>query len=129
MWVGTVLAMVGLAMVAEVWQGLRLDALGLLLGVGAALCAAAYFLIGERGRQHVDPLGLVTWGMVVGAVAISVLAPPWSLPVELLAVDADFGASGRCRCGCCWSRARSCQHGAGVPAVDQRAAGPAGRTW
>jgi drug/metabolite transporter (DMT)-like permease len=92
MWVGTALALLGLAMVAEVWQGLRIDALGLLFGIGAALCAAAYFLIGEHGVTALPPLGLVTWGMVVGAVAIAVIAPPWSLPGEVLAGDAEFGA-------------------------------------
>jgi drug/metabolite transporter (DMT)-like permease len=91
MWVGTALALLGLAMVAEVWQGLRLDALGLLFGVGAALCAAAYFLIGERAVGVIAPLGLVTWGMVIGAVAIAVMAPPWSLPGDVLGADADFG--------------------------------------
>jgi drug/metabolite transporter (DMT)-like permease len=91
MWVGTALALLGLALVAEVWQGLRLDALGLLFGVGAALCAAAYFLIGERGVSTIPPLALVTWGMVVGAVATAVLAPPWSLPGDVVAATADFG--------------------------------------
>lgn len=91
MWVGTTLALVGLALVAEVWQGLRLDALGLLFGVGAALCAAAYFLIGERGVSTLPALGLVTWGMVIGAVAIAVMAPPWSLPGDIMASDTDFG--------------------------------------
>ncbi len=92
MWAGTVLAMIGLAMVAQFWEGMRLDALGLLAGVGAAFCSATYFLLGERGTQTVEPLGLVTWGMVVGAVAIFVLAPPWSLPFERFGVAADFGA-------------------------------------
>jgi len=91
MWAGTILAMVGLAMVAQVWEGLRLDALGLLAGVGAALCAATYFLLGEHAANTLEPLGLVTWGMVVGAVAIFVLAPPWSLPFERFGAAADFG--------------------------------------
>jgi len=91
MWAGTVLAMVGLAMVAQVWQGLRLDVLGLLAGGGAALCAAGYFLIGERAATTLEPLGLATWGMVVGAVAIAVFVPPWTIPVEVLGRDADFG--------------------------------------
>jgi drug/metabolite transporter (DMT)-like permease len=92
MWVGTTLALVGLVMVAEVWHGLRLDALGLLFGIGAALCAAAYFLTGERAVAAIAPLGLVTWGMVIGAVVTALLAPPWSLPGDILASDADFGA-------------------------------------
>jgi len=91
MWIGTALALVGLALIAEVWQGLRLDALGLLLGICAALCAAAYFLIGEHGVATLEPLGLVTWGMVIGGVAIAVLAPPWSLPGDVLGAGADFG--------------------------------------
>jgi drug/metabolite transporter (DMT)-like permease len=91
MWVGTVLAMAGLAMVAQVWDGLRLDALGLLAGVGAALCAAGYFLIGEHGAGTLAPLGLVTWGMVVGAVATFVLAPPWSLPFGRFGAAAAIG--------------------------------------
>lgn len=91
MWMGTALALFGLAMVAEVWQGLRLDALGLLFGVGAALCAAGYFLIGERAVGKVHPLGLVTWGMVIGAVVIAVIAPPWSLPGDILGTDVAFG--------------------------------------
>jgi drug/metabolite transporter (DMT)-like permease len=90
MWVGTALALLGLAMVAQVWEGLRLDAFGLLFGIAAALCAAAYFLIGERGVSTIPPLGLVTWGMVVGAVAIAVVAPPWSLPGETMAATAEF---------------------------------------
>ena len=93
MWVGTALALVGLAMVAQVWEGLRLDALGLLFGVAAALCAAAYFLIGERGVSTIPALGLVTWGMVVGAVAIAVVAPPWSLPAETMGATAEFAGT------------------------------------
>jgi len=92
MWVGTVLAMVGLAMIAQVWQGLRLDVIGLLFGIGAALCAAGYFLLGEHGMTTLSPIGMVTWGMVVGAVAIFFMAPPWTLPAAKLVADTDFGA-------------------------------------
>lgn len=90
MWAGTALALTGLVMVAEVWQGLRFDALGLLFGIGAAICAAAYFLTGEHAVAAVAPLGLVTWGMVIGAVITAVIAPPWSLPGDILTSDANF---------------------------------------
>ena len=91
MWVGTGLALLGLALVAQVWDGLRLDALGLLFGIGAALCAATYFLVGEHAVNAVHPLGLVTWGMVIGAVLIAFMATPWSLPGDVLASGATFG--------------------------------------
>lgn len=91
MWIGTALTLLGLAMIAEVWEGLRLDALGLLFGVGAALCAATYFLVGERAVGAVHPIGLVTWGMVIGAAVTGTTAAPWSLPGDVLATGTTFG--------------------------------------
>jgi drug/metabolite transporter (DMT)-like permease len=91
MWGGTALALLGVVLIAEVWEGLRLDALGLLFGVGAALCAATYFLVGEHAVNAVHPIGLVTWGMVIGAALTSVMATPWSLPGDILVADATFG--------------------------------------
>jgi len=90
-WAGTGLALGGLALMARVWQGLTLDAIGLLLGIGTALAAASYFLLGERAVGTVAPLGLVTWGMVAGAAAILVVVPPWTLPVRALGSVAEFG--------------------------------------
>lgn len=92
MWGGIALAMAGLSLVAQVWQGLTLDAVGLLAGLGAAICSAGYFLLGERAVAEQDPLGLVTWGMVIGAIAICVVAPPWTWPVHLLTENVGFGA-------------------------------------
>lgn len=91
-WVGTVLALVGLAMVAQVWSGLAFDAIGMLAGVAAALGAAAYFLLGEHGVDSIEPLTLVTWGLVVGAVIIFLWAPPWTLPFGLFNDTTTFGS-------------------------------------
>jgi drug/metabolite transporter (DMT)-like permease len=92
MWGGIALAMVGLALIAQVWQGITLDVVGMLAGIGAALCSAGYFLLGERAVADIDPLGLVTWGMVIGAVTVCVVAPPWTWPVHLLGTGVGFGA-------------------------------------
>lgn len=91
MWLGITLAMLGLALVAQVWQGLSLDAVGFLAGLGGAVCSASYFLIGEHGVTTRDPLGLVTWGMVVGAVAVCAVSPPWTMPAALLGAPVVFG--------------------------------------
>ncbi|OZM74408.1 EamA family transporter [Amycolatopsis antarctica] len=90
-WAGIALAMVGLALVAQVWQGLRLDALGVLAGLGAAVCSASYFLIGEHAVATRPPLGMITWGMAIGAVSLAVVVPPWTLPMDVLAGSAEFG--------------------------------------
>lgn len=91
LWGGIVLAMLGLALIAQVWRGLALDALGLLAGLGAAVCAAAYFLLGERGASTRSPLGMVTWGMIIGAIAVCASTPPWTLSGAVLTAPADFG--------------------------------------
>src|SRR5438093_6346174 len=79
-------------MVAQVWDGLAFDAIGMLAGVGAALGAAAYFLLGEHGVSSIEPLTLVTWGLVVGAVVIFSWAPPWTIPFDILNDSATFGS-------------------------------------
>lgn len=91
LWAGIALALLGLALVARVHEGLRIDAVGLLAGLGAALCSAAYFLLGEHGVSNQHPLSMVTWGMIVGAVAVCVVAPPWTMPMSVLVRPADFG--------------------------------------
>lgn len=83
-WLGTGIALVGLAMVAQVWQGLRLDAFGVLFAVAAALCIAAYFLLGEHALDNIEPLGLVTWGMAIGSFGMLFLAPPWTFPSDAM---------------------------------------------
>ncbi|UVS80996.1 DMT family transporter [Actinokineospora sp. UTMC 2448] len=90
-WAGTVLALGGLTLVAQVWTGLRLDLLGLLAGIGAAVTSAGYYLLGEKGAGRHHPIGMVTWGMVVGAVGLLVVAPPWSMPVAVFGKTVPFG--------------------------------------
>ena len=91
-WLGVLLAMTGLVMVAEVWRGIALNTVGLLAGLATAGCSAAYFLLGERGVAATDPIGLGTWGLVVGAVAILGVSQPWAIPSRLLKAPARFGA-------------------------------------
>ncbi|MFC6880932.1 MULTISPECIES: EamA family transporter [Actinomadura] len=82
--VGVAVAMAGLALVVEVWTGLRLDALGLAAGLGAAACQAAYFLLIDRLAGQVDALVMTAAGSVVAAVALTAAAAPWTLPWDVL---------------------------------------------
>ncbi|MFI7444251.1 EamA family transporter [Nonomuraea indica] len=86
--VGAVLAVVGLGIVVEAWQGLRLDALGLLLGLAAGACCAGYFLMSDSFGDDVDPLGLIAWGMLGAAVVLVPFARPWNIPWEAFTVSA-----------------------------------------
>ncbi|MFP5283925.1 MAG: EamA family transporter, partial [Actinomycetes bacterium] len=46
---GATLAMVGMTGVPNVWEGLVLNPVGVLWGLGAAVCLCAYFLLSEAG--------------------------------------------------------------------------------
>ena len=52
LWIAIALTLVGLAIVAQVWNGLRLDLIGVVAGVGTAMALAVYWLLGEAGQRH-----------------------------------------------------------------------------
>ncbi|MEV4017003.1 EamA family transporter [Nonomuraea angiospora] len=79
-YIGAVVAVVGLGIVVEAWQGMRLDALGLLLGLLAGACCAGYFLMNDSFGDDIDPLGLIAWGMAGAAVVLIPFARPWDIP-------------------------------------------------
>ncbi|WP_086847068.1 EamA family transporter [Streptomyces coeruleofuscus] len=86
--VGVVLAVGGLACVVEVWSGLGFDALGLLLALGAACCQVGYFVLSDQGSdagdEAPDPLGVIAYGLLVGAAVLTVVARPWNMDWSVL---------------------------------------------
>ncbi|MGW0827164.1 EamA family transporter [Streptomyces sp. NPDC002845] len=92
--VGVVLAVGGLACVVEVWSGLGFDVLGLLLALAAACGQACYFVLsdqgGDAGEEAPDPLGVIAYGLLVGAFALTVVARPWTMDWSVLAGSADM---------------------------------------
>ncbi|WP_433323277.1 EamA family transporter [Spirillospora sp. CA-294931] len=88
---GVAVAMAGLAMVVEIWSGLGLDLLGLLAGLGAAACQAAYFLIVDRMTGKIDPLAMTAAGSAIAAVALTVISAPWALPWDVLSDPVPVG--------------------------------------
>ncbi|MER6530257.1 EamA family transporter [Streptomyces sp. NPDC001508] len=85
---GVVLAAGGLACVVEVWSGLSFDALGLLLALGAACCQVGYFVLSDQGsdagEEAPDPLGVIAYGLLVGAAVLTALARPWTMDWSVL---------------------------------------------
>ncbi|GAA2056907.1 EamA family transporter [Catenulispora yoronensis] len=90
--IGVAVAMVGLAIVVQIWSGVRLDALGLAAGLGAAAGNATYFLLIDHLAGTVDVLTLTTGGMTVGLVLLLPLAAPWSAPWGVLGDSVAMGS-------------------------------------
>ncbi len=90
-----VLALVGLAMVAQVWQGFSLDVIGVAAALAAAVALALYYILGERLVVDRDPLSLTMWGFAFAAAFWAVVMPWWSFPWDTLAQTAmPFGDDG-----------------------------------
>ncbi|MEV0587387.1 EamA family transporter [Nonomuraea sp. NPDC050310] len=90
---GALVAFVGLAIVTEFWAGMRLDLIGVLLGLAAGACCAAYFLLSDSFGEDVDPLGLVAWGMLGASLLLVPFAQPWSLPWTALGEQVTLGGN------------------------------------
>nr|WP_225839211.1 EamA family transporter [Streptomyces sp. NK08204] len=94
---GVVLAAGGLACVVQVWSGLSFDALGLVLALGAACCQVGYFVLSDQGsdagRRAPDPLGVIAYGLLVGAAVLTLVARPWSMRWSVLTGSADMNGT------------------------------------
>ncbi|NIK60536.1 EamA family transporter [Kribbella shirazensis] len=89
--IGVSIALVGLATVAEIWSGLRIDLIGLLAGLGAAACQATYFILIDKLTGAADPLVMTAAGSVVGAVALTLISAPWGTPWHVLVDTVAIG--------------------------------------
>ncbi|MFE1442488.1 DMT family transporter [Streptomyces sp. NPDC058739] len=91
---GVVLAAGGLACVVEVWSGLGFDAFGLLLALGAACCQVGYFVLADQGSDSgedaPDPLGVIAYGLLIGAAVLTVIARPWGMDWSVLGRTAEM---------------------------------------
>jgi len=80
MWLAVSMALVGLAVVSRVWNGLTFDGFGVVMALLAAVSFAAYFLIAEHNVGIDDPLRVILWAFVVAAVAMNLIQPIWESP-------------------------------------------------
>ena len=93
---GVVLAVGGLACVVQVWSGLSFDFIGLLLALAAACCQVGYFVLSDQGSDEsepADPLGVIAYGLLIGALVLTVIARPWGMDWSLLGGTADMNGS------------------------------------
>jgi drug/metabolite transporter (DMT)-like permease len=89
-WLGLAIALLGLAMVAQVWQGFTLNALGVIAAFGAGAALALYFLVGDSMVQRPsprDPVSMTMWGFGAASLFWFVAQPWWSFPWEQLTGD------------------------------------------
>lgn len=87
-WPALGLTLAGLAVVSQVWDGLSFDGLGVVMALAAAVCFAAYFLLGEDDAVSEEPLRFILWSFAVAAVGMNLVSPFWD--ADSLGVDASL---------------------------------------
>jgi len=83
-WLALVLVIAGLALIAQVWQGLTLNAAGVASALICAVALAAFWLLGASGQEKRDAVSLTMWGFFFATLTWSVIAPWWSFPWGLM---------------------------------------------
>ena len=83
MWLALVLALTGLALIAQVWDGLTLDGIGVIAGFGASFALAFCFLCGESLTEKRDNQSITMWGFFFAGFAWCLVLPIWSFPFDL----------------------------------------------
>jgi drug/metabolite transporter (DMT)-like permease len=89
-WVAIALVLAGLAVVAQVWSS-RLDPLGVVLALVAAVTLAFYFLVGERQVGATSPLTVAFWTMTFATVFWALFSGWWQLNPATFASPVPLG--------------------------------------
>ena len=90
MWVAIALSLLGLILVAKVWQGFAFDLIGSLGALGAALALAVYFLMSQSQGAKRSAQAMVVWGMGVAGLFWSLVLPIWNFPTAIFTTEINL---------------------------------------
>jgi len=90
MWAAIALSLLGLILLAQVWNGLSFDLIGLLGALFSAFALTAYFLIGKNFGTSRSALSLTVWGLGMASLTWLVSMPIWEFPFEVFTIDMDL---------------------------------------
>jgi len=90
---GVALAVAGIMLVLNVFNGAHINVIGVGWGLAAAVCAACYFVMsanasnGSADSDGVNPITLAAAGLVVGAAAVTLLGAVGIMPLTFTSND------------------------------------------
>ncbi|WP_433799782.1 EamA family transporter [Actinomycetospora sp. CA-084318] len=90
---GAALAIAGLVLVLDVGRGAAVDVVGIVWGLAAAVCLAAYFQLSAasgRGQDGPPALVLIAGGTLVGSAVVAVLGLVGVLPLRAATAPIDL---------------------------------------
>lgn len=90
MWVAIALSLLGLILVAKVWQGFAFDLIGTLGALAAALALAVYFLMSQSQGTKRSAQAMIVWGFGVSGLFWSLVLPIWNFPTEIFTTEINL---------------------------------------
>lgn len=91
-WVALGLALVGLALIVQLFGGgATLSTAGVLFALGGAFAYATYVLLAEHAVGDRDPVSILGWGFLFASVFWAVISPWWSFPGHAIVADTSLG--------------------------------------
>jgi drug/metabolite transporter (DMT)-like permease len=90
MWVAIALCLIGLILVAKVWQGFTFDLIGILSAVSSAMSLAIYFLMSESQGERRSAQAMVVWGIGVAGLFWLIVLPIWNFPTQILTTQINL---------------------------------------
>ncbi len=78
LWWAIAAVLLGLAVVAQVWDS-QLRPLGIIAGLGAAIAFAFYFLAGERGVAKKHPVAVAFWASTFASGFWTIFSGSWNI--------------------------------------------------
>ncbi len=88
---GTLLSLAGLVLVLDLTGAVKVDLVGVLWGMAAAVCLAIYFFITAKENDTLPPIVLASGGLMVGAAVMWLAAATGLLPMAVSTADTKLG--------------------------------------
>ena len=89
-WIALVLALVGLALIVDVFHGGNVSTTGVAFALASAAAYTFYLLLAEHGLGDRDAVSLLAWGFAFGALFWCFVAPWWTFPADRVGADVSL---------------------------------------
>ncbi len=87
---GSIAAVLGLVLVLDLTGETKIDFVGVMWGLGAAVGLALFFILSASSDGELPPVAMASGGMTIGAVALLILGAVGALPMAANTDDVDF---------------------------------------
>ena len=91
-WIALGMALAGLALVAQIWLGFALNAIGVLAALAAAVSLSIFYILGDKQLRVAnprDPVSLTMWGFAAASLFWLVAQPWWTFPWGALSGNSE----------------------------------------